>query len=263
MRLQKRQNEILASVRARGACSIVELANQLQVSDETIRRNIKPLVRQGLVEKVHGGIVLSQKHGPEPPFEKRMNERVEAKQAISALLAGIIADGDSIMLDTGSTTAYVARALGEHRDLSVVTNCTEIARTLAREPSNRVHLCGGALRADDWATFGSAAIDFVRQFHVDYAILSIGGVTDNGNFMDYHLEEAEFSRAVIEQAKKTIVVADHGKFGNPSFIRVCGFEQVDMVVVDRPPPASFLSGFREAGVELLCADDGPQRQSTR
>jgi len=263
MRQQKRQNEILASVRSRGACSIVELANQLQVSDETIRRNIKPLVRQGLVEKVHGGIILSQKHGPEPPFEKRMNERVEAKQTISARVARIIADGDSIMLDTGSTTAYVARALGEHRNLSVVTNCTEIARTLAREPSNRVHLCGGALRADDWATFGSAAIDFVRQFHVDYAILSIGGVTDRGSFMDYHLEEAEFSRAVIGQAKKTIVVADYGKFGNPSFIKVCDFDQVDMVVVDRPPPASFLASFQEAGVELVSGDNGAAREPAR
>jgi len=266
MRPQKRQHEILASVRSRGACSIVELADQLNVSDETIRRNIKPLVREGLVEKVHGGIVLSQKQEPEPPFEKRMNERIEAKQTISALVAGIIGNGDSIMLDTGSTTAYVARALGGHRDLSVVTNCTEIARTLAREPSNRVHLCGGALRADDWATFGSAAIEFVRQFHVDYAILSIGGVTDSGSFMDYHLEEAEFSRAAIGQAKKTIVVADHGKFGNPSFIKVCGFGQVDTVVVDRPLPASFLAGFREAGVELVCGQpsasgEGPPQQS--
>lgn len=255
MQLQKRQNEILASVRARGACSIIELARQLNVSDETIRRNIKPLVRQGLIEKVHGGIVLSEKQQPEPPFEKRMNERIEAKQTISALVAEIISNGDSIMLDTGSTTAYVARALADHRNLSVVTNCTEIARTLAREPSNRVHLCGGALRADDWATFGSAAIEFVRQFHVNYAILSIGGVTADGCFMDYHLEEAEFSRAVIAQAKKTIVVADHSKFGHPNFIKVCDFDEVDMVVVERPPPTGILAGLRDAGVAVVAPAD--------
>ena len=254
MRLQKRQNEILASVKSRGACSIVELAAQLNVSDETIRRNIKPLVRQGLVEKVHGGIVINQNQQPEPPFEKRMNERVEEKMLISALVAEIINNGDSIMLDTGSTTAYVARALSNHRDLSVVTNCTEIARTLAREPSNRVHLCGGALRADDWATFGSAAIEFVRQFHVDYAVLSIGGITDAGNLMDYHLEEAEFSRAVIRQARKTIV-ADHSKFGNQNFVRVCDFDEVDMLVVDRLPPAKFINALGDAGVSLINGQD--------
>jgi DeoR family glycerol-3-phosphate regulon repressor len=145
----------------------------------------------------------------------------------------------------------VARALDVRRNLSVVTNCTEIARTLAREPSNRVHICGGALRPDDWATFGSAAIEFVRQFRVNYAILSIGGITDDGSFMDYHLEEAEFSRAVIAQAKQTIVVADHSKFGNRNFIKVCDFEQVDMIVVDRPPPANIMSGLNEAGVEVI------------
>lgn len=251
MRLHKRQNEILASVKSRGACSIVELATQLNVSDETIRRNIKPLVRQGLIEKVHGGIVLSQNQEPEPPFEKRMHDQIEEKLLISRLVADIISNGDSIMLDTGSTTAYVARALTNHRNLSVVTNCTEIARTLVREPSNRVHICGGALRPDDWATFGPAAIDFVRQFHVNYAILSIGGVTEQGAFMDYHLEEAEFSRAVIEQARKTIVVADHSKFGNTNFIKVCNFDQIDMVVVDRPPPTSIMAGFEEAGVVVI------------
>jgi DeoR family glycerol-3-phosphate regulon repressor len=253
MRLHKRQNEILASVKSRGACSIVELATQLNVSDETIRRNIKPLVRQGLIEKVHGGVVLSQNQEPEPPFEKRMHEQIEEKLMISKLVAEIISDGDSIMLDTGSTTAYVARALGDHRNLSVVTNCTEIARTLVREPSNRVHICGGVMRPDDWATFGTVAIDFVRQFHVNYAILSIGGVTENGSFMDYHLEEAEFSRAVIAQAKKTIVVADHSKFGNANFIKVCDFEQIDIIVVDRSPPAKILAGFEEAGVVVINA----------
>lgn len=257
MRLHKRQNEILASVKSRGACSIVELAAQLKVSDETIRRNIKPLVRQGLIEKVHGGIVLSQNQEPEPPFEKRMNEQIDEKKMISSLVAEIISDGDSIMLDTGSTTAYVARALDRHRNLSVVTNCTEIARTLAREPSNRVHICGGALRADDWATFGSAAIDFVRQFHVNYAILSIGGITEDGSFMDYHLEEAEFSRAVIEQANKTIVVADHSKFGNPNFIKVCDFGAVDMVVVDRLPTAGIVNELNDAGVKIIAGSVPP------
>jgi DeoR family glycerol-3-phosphate regulon repressor len=255
MRLRKRQNEILAAVKSSGACSIVELATQLKVSDETIRRNVKPLVRDGLVEKVHGGIVLNQNLEPEPPFERRMNERIEEKKLISALLTEIIKDGDSIMLDTGSTTAYVARALRDRHNLSVVTNCTEIARTLARGPTNRVHICGGALRPDDWATFGSSAISFVRQFHVSYAILSIGGVTDSGEFMDYHLEEAEFSRAVIQQAHKAIVVADHTKFGSRNFAKVCDFEQVDMIVSDRLPPGNIMALLNEAGVEVITPQD--------
>ena len=251
MRPHKRQTEILTAVKSRGTCSILELASELDVSDETIRRSIKPLVRNGLVVKVHGGIVLSKNLEPEPPFARRMNEHIKEKHVISMLVAGMISDGDSIILDTGSTTAYVARALSERRNLSVVTNCTEIGRTLARESSNRVHISGGMLRSDDWATFGPSTIDFVSQFHVSFAILSIGAVSDSGNFMDYHLEEAEFSRAVIQQAHKTIVVVDHSKFSNANFVKVCGPEQVDIVVTDRSPPQWVAASLEDAGVTVM------------
>ena len=93
----------------------------------------------------------------------------------------------------------------------------------------------------------------MRQFQVKYAILSIGGIAESGVFMDYHLEEAEFSRAVIGQAKQTIVAADHSKFGNPSFTRVCDFESVDLVVSDQPPPSGFQLGFDEANVKVIHA----------
>ena len=251
MRIHKRQTEILATVKLSGACSILELAEQFNVSDETIRRNIKSLVSEGLIEKVHGGIVLSKNEKAEPPFERRMNKNVQEKKRISLLAAQIIKDGDSIMIDTGSTTSYVARALNEHKNLSIVTNCTEIARTLGRETSNRVHICGGALRADDWATFGPSAINYVSQFQVAYAILSIGAVTEKGEFMDYYLEEAEFSRSVIQQARKTIIVVDHTKFGSRNFVKVCDPERVDMVITDRLPPPDLIIGFREAGVAVI------------
>ncbi len=251
MHPHQRQTEILTAVKSRGTCSILELANELDVSDETIRRNIKPLVRDGVIVKVHGGIVLNKNLEPEPPFARRMNEHIKEKQAIAMLVADIIADGDSIILDTGSTTAYVARALSERCNLSVVTNCTEIGRTLARESSNRVHISGGMLRPDDWATFGSSTIDFVSQFHVSFAILSIGAVSDSGNFMDYHLEEAEFSRAVIQQARKTIVVADHSKFSNTNFVKVCGPEKIDIMVTDRSPPQQVVTSLEDAGVTVM------------
>ena len=107
MHAQKRQNEILNTVRLRGACSIMELAKELQVSDETIRRTIKPLVAQGMISRVHGGIVLNE-NLQEPPFQHRMQENLEAKRSIAQLVLKYIKDGDSIMIDTGSTTAYVA-----------------------------------------------------------------------------------------------------------------------------------------------------------
>lgn len=238
-------------VRASGDCSIAELAEALKVSDETIRRSIKPLIDEGLVEKVHGGIVLGEEDANEPPFQRRMQEHVEEKSAIADLIATIVKSGDSVMMDTGSTNAFVARALRRHDNLSVVTNCTEIARTLAPVGGNRVHITGGELRADDSAVFGPSSIQFVQQFQVRYAILSIGAITENGEFMDFHLEEAEFSRAVVAQAQRTIVVADHSKFGSRAFVRICGADDIDLLVSDRRPEPPLADRLEEAGVSIL------------
>lgn len=251
MQAHRRREEILRMVRASGDCSIMELAGALGVSDETIRRTIRPLIDEGLIEKVHGGIVLTDYKGAEPPFQRRMQEHMAEKTVVADLVARLVSPGDSIIMDTGSTNAFVARALRRHDNLSVVTNCTEIARTLAPVGGNRVHISGGELRADDSAVFGPTSIEFVRQFHVRYAILSIGAITLDGDFMDFHLEEAEFSRAVIGQAQQTIVVADHSKFGSRAFVRICDPAQVDVLVCDRHPPQSLAGVLTEAGIEIV------------
>jgi DeoR family glycerol-3-phosphate regulon repressor len=152
------------------------------------------------------------------------------------------------MLDTGSTTAYVARALADHKDLLVVTNCTDIAASLAGR--NRVYLAGGELRADDGAVFGASTMAFVEQFRVRYAVLSIGAIAGEDGLMDFHLQEAEFSRAVMARASRTMVVADHTKFGMQAPVRVCGFEAIDLLITDRAPDPEIAMRIREAGTEL-------------
>ena len=138
MRIHKRQTGILATVKLNGACSILELAEQFNVSDETIRRNIKSLVSEGLIEKVHGGIVLSKNEKAEPPFGRRMNKNVQEKKRISLLVAQIIKDGDSIMIDTGSTTSYVARpAQKSFCSHKLYRNCTYFGQ---RDQQSRTYL---------------------------------------------------------------------------------------------------------------------------
>ena len=250
MHQQARQATILKALELQGSCAIGELAQRLAVSDETIRRDVKALANKGLVERVHGGVMLPALP-TEPAFQKRMRRNPEAKAAIARLTAAQVHDGDSIMLDTGSTTAYVARALRDHRELLVVTNCTEIARTLGADERNRVHLAGGELRADDGAVFGPSAIAFVERFRVGTAILSIGAINLDDGFMDFHLAEAEFSQAVIRSATQVVVVADHSKFGSQATVRVCGLGAVDMVVTDRQPPSEYAARLADAGVTLL------------
>lgn len=246
-----RQATIMRALGAEGAASVADLAQRLSVSGETIRRDVKSLALRGLVERVHGGVVLPQSHR-EPTFQKRMERHAEAKRRIARCAAGQIQNGQSLMLDTGSTTAYVARALADHEDLLIVTNCTEIAGLLVDR--NRVYLVGGELRADDRAVFGDTAIRFVEQFRADFAVLSIGAMHPEDGLMDFHLVEAEFSRAVMRRSAATIVVADHSKFGIQAPVRVSGYEAIDILVTDRPPPESIEERVSEAGARIFVAE---------
>jgi DeoR family glycerol-3-phosphate regulon repressor len=232
----RRQSEILKTVENQGSCTIAELASRLNVSDETIRRNLKPLSDRGLVRRVHGGVTLpEQLH--EAPFQARMQKNAEEKQRIADVVASEIQDGDTLILDCGSTTTFVARAIRQRKNLVVVTNSAEIARTLATNSSNRVFMAGGELRSDDTASLGAAALNFVRQFQVRHAILSVGGIGDDGSLLVFHPEEADFTRVIINCAENVIVAADHTKLLGQGLVKVCDASKVDVVVTDQALPS--------------------------
>lgn len=253
-----RHNAILERLSRNGSCTVAELVAALGVSDETVRRDIKTLAWRGLVERVHGGVMLP---APvlQPGFDNRLNQNALAKQVIAQLVVEQIRDGDSVMFDTGSTTLYAARALRRHSNLFAVTNCVDIARALANESNgNRVHLAGGQYRADDSATFGDSAIHFVSRFRARQAIISADAVDLDGGLLNYHLADAEFCQAIIANAAHVIVVVDHSKFGSQAPVRVCGFERVATLVTDAEPPAVFRRRLEEAEVRLLVPEDSAQ-----
>jgi DeoR family glycerol-3-phosphate regulon repressor len=252
-RLSARQAEILRLVRGLGRLAIADLAGHLAVSEETVRRDVRPMAAAGVVRKLHGAVVVAAA-STEPPLSYRLQENVEAKLRIAAAAAAEIEDGDSVMLDTGSTTIFVARALARRQRLIVVTNSTEVARVLSQTDGSRVFLAGGEIRSDDAAVFGPQTATFVAQFVARTAILSIGGIDPLHGLTDYHVGEAEFSRAVIPQVDRVIVVADSTKFQRRGFARVCGFEEIDMLITDVTPPADAAARLAEAGVTVVVAD---------
>jgi len=245
----KRHGDILRLLQHDGTVALSELARKLNVSLETIRRDIKPLARSGSVVKMHGAVSLTTTIG-EAPFEKRMRENSDAKRMIAAMVAATIRDGDSIMMDTGTTTSFLARALLEHRRLTVVTNSSDIARTLATVNGNKVYMAGGELRSDNGAAFGTTAIDFVNRFSVIHAIVSTGAVNSAG-IMDYDLDEAEFARMVLTRGKRSLVVTDHSKFGREGLVRVGGFDAITELATDKPPPAEIAQAIEGAGASLM------------
>jgi DeoR family transcriptional regulator, glycerol-3-phosphate regulon repressor len=254
MHAAQRQLAILELLRLQGSCRIADLAVRLDVSDETIRRNVRLMVAQGLVRKVHGAVHLPELLH-EPTFLQRMSEQRMSKESIAARVAAMIEDGDSLILDIGSTTAYVAQALCNHRDLYIVTNSVAVAQIMALRNGNRVFLAGGELRAHDGGAFGIEAHAFIKQFNVRYAVLSVAGIDSETGFMLHDMQEAAFSRTIIERADQVIIVADSTKFGRRAPVRLTDVDVIDYVVTETAPPRPVADLLDSAGVEIVLAGE--------
>lgn len=252
MKRSMRQHEIYQLVKKQGSCSISELARNLTVSGETIRRNIRALTDEGLVVKVHGGVSLPIQN-QEPPIMNRMQRMVVEKKRIADAVAGQIDSGDSLIIDTGSTTAFCAQALQSHDNLTVITNSSYISNLLASRNGNRVFMAGGELRSHDAAAFGTSVIDFIRRFHADKSILSIGAIHPLSGCMNYELCEAELSQVVIEQSDQVILATDASKFGHKGLAKVCGLDKIDVLVTDQSPGAEIEEELVQHEVNLIMA----------
>jgi DeoR family glycerol-3-phosphate regulon repressor len=246
--LSKRHEEIVRLLETAGSQTISALADALEVSLETIRRDVKPLEESGLLVRTHGAVGLAGQLG-EAPFQRRMRENAEAKRAIARAVAATIRDGEAVMLDTGTTTSFLARELVRHRRLTIITNSSDIARTLATQNGNRVYMAGGELRPDNGAAFGKSALDFVAQFTVEHAVISAGAVDASG-IMDFDLDEAEFARMVLSRGNHRIVVTDASKFGRRGLISVCPFSDVTHLFTNAAPADDIGSALTAAGSDL-------------
>jgi DeoR family glycerol-3-phosphate regulon repressor len=249
----QRQQEIMQALQLKGSCGIGELASRFSVSEETIRRDVRRLEQLKLIRKVHGGILLPDEK-QQPSIMNRMSVNQDAKQVLARLAAEQVKDGDSIMLDSGSTCVYIAKALTNRQNLFVVTNSTDIQRILIRVNSNSVYLAGGESRLEDGGTFGPYATHLIRQFAVKTAFISLGAIHPNYDFMTYHPWEAELAQAMIEQSEQRIFVADHTKFGRRGVVKVCAFSEADMLVTNRLPPEEYRQELNNAGVQVLTPD---------
>ncbi len=252
LRLNGRQGQLLEQLRRDRVATVAVLAKALDVSTETVRRDVRWLAAKGLVTKSHGSVAWPDRR-EDHPLQRRLMANMPAKQLIAQAVAKEIADGKSLMIDTSSTNVYVAEALKAHRRLTVVTNSAPIAQRLSQGEGNRVYLAGGEVRADDSAAFGPATISFMEQFKVDTAIISTSAVGAELGVMDNHLCEAEVCQTLIRRARRVILATDCSKFAAQGLVVACGFDDVDLLVSDGMPPKDLADRLEAADVELLIA----------
>ena len=247
----QREEEILRELqRVGGSGRVSYLAAQLGVSNETIRRNIRTLEDARIVRKVHGGVHLVEDVN-EAPFQSRMGTQAARKEQLAAAVAQNIGDGDSVFLDIGSTTAYVAMALKQRSNLFVVTNSAFVANCLAARNGNRVFMAGGELRAHDGGAFGAEALDLVGRLNVQFAVFSVGAVNAEFGFMLHDLEEANIARVAAENAQVCIVVADSEKFGKRAPVALDQTARIDIFYTDEQPPDAVVHMLARNDIDLV------------
>ncbi|MEL6978247.1 MAG: DeoR/GlpR family DNA-binding transcription regulator [Pseudomonadota bacterium] len=256
--LTERQQEIVAIAVAEGGVGVDELAIRFTVTPQTIRRDLNALCDRGLLARNHGG-ARPLNSVANVGYDDRHASHAAEKRRIGLAAAMLIAPRTSLIINIGTTTEQVARAIYDHRDLVVITNNINVVNILSGSPAKELILAGGVVRQTDGGVVGEAAVEFIRQFRVDLAVIGASAVEEDGAVLDYDIREVSVARAIIENARKTMLVFDHSKFERRANVRICDIDQVDLVVTDREPSARFRSRCERGSVEIVVAEDGASK----
>jgi DeoR family glycerol-3-phosphate regulon repressor len=230
---EQRHAEILTLAERDGAVSVEALSDQFSVTVQTIRRDLTKLAAVGQLERIHGGAVLPSGVSNIRYLDRRQLNR-DAKLAIARNAAELIPNDASLFLNIGTTTEAVARALLRHQNLMVVTNNWNVATILSTNPTIRIIVTGGELRAADGALVGNIANDTIRQFKVDFGIIGSSALDQDGDIMDFDAQEVRVTQEIISRSRQTVLVCDSSKFLRTAPVRVGSLKDVDHFVTDRP-----------------------------
>lgn len=249
----QRRQAILAEVSERSAVSADELAREFAVSVETIRRDLRGLQQQGLLDRVYGGATRPSGRSSEGSFAARSTRRIEAKQAIARLAASLVEPGETVIIDVGTTALEVARALPAAFGGRVLTNSVPAAMALSARDDVELLLCGGQVRRGDAACSGAHAEAFFAEFYADRAFLGSGGIHPEAGLTDYHPAEVVVRRIIIAHTAVSYVLADSSKLGAIAVHRVCPLDRLTAVLTDDEENPDAYQALSSAGVALLRA----------
>lgn len=240
-----RHQRILTLLHSNQRISTNDLADVLDVSRETVRRDLLELEMSGLVDRVHGGAILPRKEG-EAPFEARKNAHSKAKQNIARKAVSLIAPGSSIMIDAGTTTTAFGEVLAKLSGIMVVTNSIDIAQTIRAAGSDiDLILLGGQIVSDVPATYGELTLSEIARFNVDQAFIAPVAVDAKQGAFSFELKEAEVARAMMARARKTVLLCDRSKLGATSRVQICEANQIDTLVTDDQAEPQDLAPFEK------------------
>lgn len=251
--LNTRHRKIIELARRNGRVSVDELVTELAVTPQTIRKDLNDLCEQHVLSRIHGGAIANS--GIENlRYDARRRIAAEEKKAIGRAAAAIIPDGASLFINIGTTTEEVANALAERSGLLVITNNLNVVDILCRNPEIEVIVVGGRVRHSDRAAVGPSAVDFIRHFKVDFAVIGTSAIDEEGSLLDFDLDEVQVSHAIVENARAVILVSDQSKLERNAPVRVGHISQCEYFVTDALDNRALRAVCEEHGVEVIEAN---------
>lgn len=256
-----RRSHIVQAIGTDGSVSVASLADELAVSEMTIRRDLDELEKEGLVRRVYGGAVSARSRSYEPPFRMRSTESSAAKRRIGKRAAQLVADGDTVALDVGTTTIEVARNLLHKKNLTVITTSLRIANFLFSRSNTRLILSGGIVRQEEGSLTGELPKETFKRLYVDRLFLGVASIHSEVGLTEYNWDDAIVKQAMIESAKEVIVVADSTKFETVAFAHVAPFSAIHKLVTDSSPEDPLAAKLVEHDVSIIVASGEGQKQA--
>ncbi|MFC7679011.1 DeoR/GlpR family DNA-binding transcription regulator [Paenibacillus sp. GCM10028914] len=251
---EERRQTILAQLSTEGKVQVHALANIFNVSTETIRRDLDRLEKEGRLRKVYGGAVQTRSEWIEPTFLKRSEMYRSEKQAIGKLAASLVKEGETVILDNGTTTLEIMRHLKDRADVTVITNSVPILACALEEFKGRIIFAGGEVNINYQAATGAIAHQMLDQFKVNKAFISAGGISLSEGITEYNLDEALLSRKMMLRTEEAILVADHSKFGVTTFAQIAPIEQISMIITDSGCTEEWVEALNKLDVEVLLGE---------
>ncbi|NGO11365.1 DeoR/GlpR transcriptional regulator [Streptomyces sp. HC44] len=251
MLAERRHQLILRALRSGGPASVTDLCGQLGVSAATVRRDLVRLEEEGLLTRVHGGAIIGEgDQQGDQPFAEVVEVGVAEKDAIAVRAAAMIEDGQSVLLDIGTTAYRLARQL-HGRQLTVITSNLVVYEELSKEEGIELVLLGGVVRREYRSLVGFLTEDNLRQLHADWLFLGTSGVRRGGQVMDTTVIEVPVKRSMIAAGDRVVLLADERKFPGTGMAQVCGPEELDVVVTNTSADAATCAVLEEAGVTVV------------
>ena len=244
---------IVNRVREDGRTTVMDLSQYFDVSDITIRRDLKELAEKGLVRREHGGAVYAVDMPDDPPVIQRMHQLRTVKERIGRAAAALIKDDESVFIGSGSTATYVARNLTTRQNLTVITNAVNIAHELASVEGITIVVLGGLLRASELSMVGHIAEQSLQEVRMDKVIIGVKAMSIKTGITNDYLPEVMTDRKILEMGSELILVADHTKFGQVASAYVAPVNRVTTLVTDKQSPAAMLQELRDLGIQVILA----------